>query len=101
MLKFKLFSVLLIPLLLLTFGTTPVRSQNQSSSERLALAAYRNGQWDLYSIAPDGSDPRQLTNDAFEETDPAYSPDGTKIAFAARRDNNWDVYVLNRLILSE
>jgi TolB protein len=86
----------LITLLWFVQGVIPVYSQTQPvTAERIAFAAYRNGQWDLYSIAADGSDPRQLTNDAAEDTDPAYSPDGTKIAFASRRDNNWDVYVFD------
>lgn len=80
----------------LTGNTGPAYSQtNFTTTERITFAAYRYGQWDLYSIAPDGSDPHQLTDDAFEETDPAYSPDGTKIAFASRREQNWDVYVLD------
>jgi TolB protein len=84
-------------LLFLVLNATPTYSQNQSTlrSERITFAAYRNGQWDIYSLAPDGSDPRQLTNDVFEDTDPAYSPDGTEIAFASRRERNWDVYVLD------
>ena len=96
--KFKLLRVLLLlPLLILIFGATPAHSQSPSTSERIAFAAYRNGQWDIYSLKPDGSDPRQITNDPFDDTDPAYSPDGTKIAYASRRDNNWDVYVLDLL----
>lgn len=89
--------VVFIGLLSLIFTSTPIRGQTQPGAERIALAALRNGYWDIYSIAPDGSDPRQLTNDPFEDTDPVYAPDGAKIAFASRRDNNWDVYVLNLL----
>jgi len=72
-----------------------VYAQAPEQTERIAFAAYRHGQWDIYSIAPDGSAPRQLTDDPFEDTDPTYSPDGTKLAFASRRNNNWDVYVLD------
>jgi TolB protein len=98
--KTNLTSLVLTILLLLTFGTTPAKGHTPSTSsrsERIAFAAYRNGQWDIYSIAPDGSEPRQLTNDAFEDTDPAYAPDGTRLAFASRRNNNWDVYVIDLL----
>jgi TolB protein len=101
LLKSKLLPVLLLPLLLLTFGSTPVHSQNSATGERIAFAAYRNGQWDIYSLKPDGTDPRQITNDPFDDTDPAYSPDGTKIAFASRRDNNWDLYLLDLLTGAE
>jgi TolB protein len=64
-------------------------------SSRLAFAAYRHGQWDLYSVDAGGADLRQLTDDGYEDRDPAYSPDGTKLAFASRRDRNWDIYVLD------
>ncbi|MBI1881250.1 MAG: TolB family protein [Chloroflexi bacterium] len=96
MLKLK-FLTALLAFLCLTMSAVPTHSQTQliTPAERIAFAAFRHGQWDIYSIAPDGSDPRQLTNAAAEDTDPAYSPDGTKIAFASRRDGNWDVYVLD------
>jgi TolB protein len=64
-------------------------------SARLAFAAYRHGQWDLYSVDAGGADVRQLTDDTYEDRDPAYSPDGTQLAFASRRDRNWDIYVLD------
>lgn len=82
---------LLIVLALMTIGAGP----GPERAERIALAAYRNGQWDLYTIAPDGSDPRQLTDDPYIDTDPLYSPDGNRLAFASRRENNWDVYILD------
>lgn len=82
-------------LLWLTFAATPASSQDYPTAERIAFAAYRNGAWDIYSIAPDGSNPKQLTRDLAEDTDPAYSPNGRKLAYASRRDNNWDVYVLD------
>jgi TolB protein len=62
---------------------------------RLAFAAYRHSQWDLYSVDEVGGDLRQLTDDSYEDRDPAYSPDGTKLAFASRRDRNWDLYILD------
>lgn len=87
----------LVALILFILFAAPSYSQTQTIPmlERLAFAAYQHSQWDIYSIAPDGSDPRQLTHDAYEDTDPAYSPDGTKLAFASRRNNNWDVYLLD------
>ena len=89
---FSRFTLIVLLLILLTLLSPP---RAQATAERIAFAGYRNGQWDIYSLALDGSNLRQLTNDTFEDTDPAYSPDGTRIAFASRRNNNWDVYVLN------
>ena len=93
---FLKFSPILLTLLVM-IATAPVQALTPDRAERLAFAAFRYGQWDLYSLAPDGTNPRQLTSTPFAETDPAYSPDGTKLAFAAHRDNNWDVYVLDLL----
>lgn len=91
-----LLKLLILPLLVLfALSLTTAPTYSQTPAERIAFAAYRHGQWDIYSIAPDGSDPRQMTNDVYEDTDPAYSPDGTKLAFASRREQNWDVYVLD------
>ena len=57
-------------------GPADVRSVARASdgSSRLAFAAYRHGQWDLYSVDARGADLRQLTDDAYEDRDPAYSP---------------------------
>jgi TolB protein len=64
------------------------------ASSRLAFAAFRNGQWDLYSVDESGGDLRQLTDDACVDRDPAYSPDGMQLAYASRCNRNWDVYVM-------
>lgn len=43
----------------------------------------------------DGSDARNLTNDAAFDGWPAWSPDGTKIAFASNREKNYEIYIMN------
>ena len=45
----------------------------------------------IFSINPDGSGLTQLTFDAGGSSNPAVSPDGTKIAF----DHNGDIYVMD------
>jgi dipeptidyl aminopeptidase/acylaminoacyl peptidase len=57
----------------------------------------------VFSVPPDGSDaPRQLTDGDFEDSDPTWSPDGSRIAFASARENDWDrslardLYVIDR-----
>jgi Tol biopolymer transport system component len=50
----------------------------------------------IYSVNPDGSGLTQLTNDPFDTADPAWSPDGEKIAFASwRNGSDADIYVMN------
>ena len=46
---------------------------------------------EIYTSAPDGSDPLRLTENSVPDTDPAYSPDGTKIAFVRLND----IWVMN------
>jgi TolB protein len=84
---------------LLITSVAPVASARPAAamgiSPRLAFAAYRNGQWDLYSVDENGADLRQLMDDVHQDRDAAYSPDGTRLAFTSRRDRNWDVYILD------
>jgi tricorn protease len=49
---------------------------------------------DLWSAKTDGSDVRRLTSDEGVESSPAFSPDGTVIAFSAQYEGNTDVYTV-------
>jgi Tol biopolymer transport system component len=62
---------------------------------RIAFVSDRAGNYDIWTIEPDGSAPRQLTTSPGTDTRPAWSTDGTKIAFGSDRDGNFDVYVIN------
>jgi Tol biopolymer transport system component len=48
---------------------------------------------DIYSMAPDGSDLKKLTDTGFE-SDPVWSPDGEWLAFTSRREAIPGVYVM-------
>ncbi len=43
----------------------------------------------------DGSNVLNLTNAVGLDDQPAWSPDGTKIAFRSNRDGNFEIYVMN------
>jgi serine/threonine-protein kinase len=55
-----------------------------------------DGQGDLYSVRPDGSDLRQLTSGPNDDRDPALSPDGNNILFSSDIDGTRDLYLLPR-----
>lgn len=53
--------------------------------KRIAFSGLVGGFNDLFVYDLDASSLRRLTNDAFAEMDPAFSPDGTQLAFATDR----------------
>ena len=63
---------------------------------RLAFTAmYSVNNADIYSMRSDGSGLTRLTDDLAEDTHPAWSPDGKRIAFTSTRASLHQVYVMN------
>ncbi len=64
---------------------------------KVAFSSNRDGNSEIYVMAPDGSAQTRLTNNPAEDSRPAFSPDGHRIAF--QRDvagtNDFDIYVMN------
>lgn len=51
---------------------------------------------DIYIIPADGSGPsRNLTNSPEKEEQPTWSPDGSKIAWLADNNGNWNIFVMD------
>ena len=69
---------------------TRLVSDPAKGPKRIAFA-YAN---DLWTAAPDGTDPRRLTSHPGVESSPRFSPDGRLIAFTGQYDGNTDVYVV-------
>src|SRR5437879_580455 len=62
---------------------------------RIVFSSHRNGQYDIYTMNPDGSDVRQLTNGG-DNRSPKWSPDGTRIAWAGlSKDDKIDLFVMS------
>ena len=58
------------------------------------------GSSQIYTMMADGTAPKQITNSSFfslsnENWNPAFSPDGTRIAYASKRTDSFDIYTMN------
>ena len=76
----------------LAVDTTDTRLLSQPALSASHLAFVYAG--DLYVSDVDGRNVRRLTSDEGIERAPAFSPDGTQIAFSAEYDGNVDVFVV-------
>jgi Tol biopolymer transport system component len=94
---------LFIPLaLLLIVGGMYLWRQSQNlcrpdpvfGSQVIAFTGAPQGNSDIYTIAADGCGLKQLTDHPAIDSDPQWSPDGTRIAFVSQRDGRDNLYVM-------
>jgi Tol biopolymer transport system component len=73
------------------------RAAFPGSNGKIVFASNRDAfsNFEIYSMNADGSGVTRLTNNAASDFEPAWSPDGSKIAFASARSGNLDIYVMN------
>jgi Tol biopolymer transport system component len=71
---------------------SPVWSPDGS---RFAYNSKAAGNWDIYTMATDGSNIRQITTAPGNDLSPAWSPDGSQIAYEANQDGNVEIYVID------
>jgi TolB protein len=77
-------------------GTPAVASPPPTASDvTLDGAVVFSAEGDIWIMRADGSKRRQLTADPGDDLDPAWSPDGTRIAFRSHRDGDEEVYVMD------
>ncbi len=62
---------------------------------RFAFNSKASGNWDIYTMAINGTDIRPVTTHPENDLSPTWSPDGSQIAFESNRDGNVEVYVVN------
>jgi Tol biopolymer transport system component len=62
----------------------------------LAYVSKQSGNYDIWTARPNGTRVDNITAESLaNETEPAWSPDGTRIAFVSDRDGGSSIYVMN------
>jgi len=78
----------------ITFGLAYYYEKEDSSPFIFAFASDRSGTGDIF-VLERGGQIHNITNNPASDWDPAWSPDGTKIAFTTNRSGNRDVWTMN------
>lgn len=50
---------------------------------------------EIHVVNSDGTGERNLSRGGIRDTDPAWSPDGKRIAFASKRSGYWEIYIMD------
>ena len=78
----------------LTFDEALVEGLDLHPDGQLIISSDRGGRRDLWSVAMDGAEMRQLTASREPDSAPRVSPDGSRIAFHSQQQGNHDIWVL-------
>ncbi len=70
-------------------------AQAPESKLKLLYPSNRTGDVNIFLINPDGTEPKNLTGHRGQDTFPAWSPDGKKIAFSSDRTGNREIIVMD------
>jgi TolB protein len=76
----------------LTKGITPCWSPD---GRKIAFAAEKDGNWDIYYMNADGTEITRLTTHPAEDVYPSWSPDGSMIAFNSERSGSSQIWRTN------
>ena len=77
----------------LFYGISSVYAQAPKTA-KIVFSSNRKGDFDIYVMNPDGSEPVNLARHRGGDASPVWSPTGTHILFTSNRDGAWDLYIM-------
>ncbi|MFA5835281.1 MAG: cohesin domain-containing protein [Bacteroidota bacterium] len=75
------------------YNFTP--SSSSGNKTKIVFYSKRDGNTEIYTMNPDGTNQTRLTNNGTDDYSPSWSPDAKKIVFASDRDGNGEIYIMN------
>ena len=70
----------------LPFGSEGSPATTEPKTGKVAFASNRDGNWDIWTMHPNGSNPVNLTQDTAIDLHPTWSPSGEQILFVSFRE---------------
>ena len=90
----RLLGIVILNLFVLTVGVSPVFAKAPTTPKILFTSA-RDGNYEVYSMNPDGSEQINLTQHRAQDLDATWSSTGEKILFTSDRGGKRDLYLMN------
>src|SRR5689334_193771 len=88
--------LMILTVIVLVTTISPSYGQTSITNGKIAFASDMDGDFEIYTINPDGTDLRQLTFNEFDDGAPEWSPDGQQIAFhSVNEENRVHIFVMN------
>src|ERR687897_22063 len=86
-----------VGLLVVVLYAQPAEANFPGKPGKIAFAGRDapNGDFELYTINPNGGGKKQLTNNSTNDIEPAYSPNGKKIAYQGYDGQDAEIYTIN------
>jgi len=81
--------VFLLSLLILVYGVFVFSAEPKN--DKIVFSSYRSGNWELWTINPDGTELTQLTNTPDDERSAKWSTDKKRIVYSTNRGEIWTI----------